>query len=142
MKNALKFAVTFALAATSIATASHAQTPPPAPATPAEAPKAAPPPAPPSTVITIGKERKQTVGKISDLDTGDNGCYVVFSDDKKNEFVEVGIFDLCSMSPSPKGKRAEFTYKIETIPASSCGGDKKCTKTETLAIITAIKVLE
>jgi hypothetical protein len=142
MRNALKLAFTFALTATSIATALHAQTPPPpAPASPAEAPKAAPP-APTSTVITIGKERKQTVGKISDLDKGDNGCYVVFMDDKKNEFVEVGTFDLCAMSPSPKGKRAEFTYKVETIPASSCGGDKKCTKTETLAIITAIKVLE
>jgi hypothetical protein len=142
MKNALEFVVTFALAATSITTALHAQTPPPpAPATPSEAPKAAPP-APPSTVATFGKERKQTVGKISDLDKGDNGCYVVFSDDKKNEFVEVGTFDLCAMSPSPKGKRAEFTYKVETIPASSCGGDKKCTKTETLAIITSIKVLE
>jgi hypothetical protein len=141
MKNALKFVVIFALSAASVTTALHAQTPAPAPANPAEAPKAAPP-APPSTVITIGKERKQTVGKISDLDKGDNGCYVVFMDDKKNEFVEVGTFDLCAMSPSPKGKRAEFTYKVETIPASSCGGDKKCTKTETLAIITAIKVLE
>jgi hypothetical protein len=142
MKNALKLAVAFALAATSITTTLHAQTPPPATAVPAETPKASPPAPPPSTVITLGKERKQTVGKITDLDKGDNGCYVVFVDEKKNEFVEVGTFDLCAISPSPKGKRAEFTYKVETIPASSCGGDKKCTKTETLAIITSIKVLE
>jgi hypothetical protein len=141
MKNALKLAAAFALAATSIATLLHAQTPTPATAAPAEVPKSAPP-APPSTIVTLGKERKQTVGKITDLDKGDNGCYVVFVDEKKNEFVEVGTFDLCAVSPSPKGKRAEFTYKIETIPASSCGGDKKCTKTETLAIITSIKVLE
>jgi hypothetical protein len=141
MNKALKFVVVFTLSAACISTLPHAQTPPSVPAIPAEGPKAAPP-APPSTIITIGKERKQTVGKISDLDQGDNGCYVVFLDDKKNEFVEVGTFNLCAISPSPKGKRAEFTYKVETIPASSCGSDKKCTKTETLAIITAIKVLE
>jgi hypothetical protein len=142
MKNVRRIVASVALAGIAAATALHAQTPAPtAPASPAEAPKAAPP-APPSTVVSVGKERKQTIGKITDLDKGDNGCYVVFVDEKKNEFVEVGTFDLCAISPSPKGKRAEFTYKVETIPASSCGGDKKCTKTETLAIITSIKVLE
>ncbi len=129
---------------------SHAQTPaaaPPATA-PAVAPAAAsatlptPPPAKASTVVSFGKVNKQTVGKITDLDKGDNGCYITFNDDKKNEFVEVGTPEMCSISPSPKGKRVEMTYKVETIPATSCGDDKKCTKTETLPIVIAIKTLE
>jgi hypothetical protein len=125
---------------------SHAQTPAAAPPTtvPTAAPAVVPtpPPAKTSTVVSFGKVNKQTVGKITDLDKGDNGCYITFNDDKKNEFVEVGTADMCSISPSPKGKRVEMTYKMETIPATSCGDDKKCTKTETLPIVIAIKTLD
>jgi hypothetical protein len=125
---------------------SNAQAPATAPTAPASAPTATPtpPPAPAktSTVVSFGKVNKQSVGTITDLDKGDNGCYITFVDDKKNEFVEVGTLEMCNILPSPKKKRVEMTYKMETIPATSCGDDKKCTKTETLPIITAIKALD
>lgn len=128
-----------------------AQTPPAAePAVPAAAAAPAVPPAPPAPpkmvpnegVIKVGGELKQTRGRITDIDKGDNGCYFTFRDDKKNEFIEVGKFELCTVKPSPKGKLAEFQYNIETIQAGDCYGDPKCKKTETVPVIVAVKVLE
>jgi hypothetical protein len=107
-----------------------------------EAPKPAVPAPRASTIQTFGKEKKQTVGKVTDIDKGDNGCYITFVDERKNEFVEVGTFALCDQKPSPKGKMAEFTYSVETIQAASCYGDKNCTKTETIPIITSMKLAE
>jgi hypothetical protein len=143
-------AFAYALALTPLAYAqAPASAPTPAPAaaatpTPAGAPAAAAPkPAQPaSTVVTIGKEKKQTVGKLVDLDRGDNGCFVTFKDDRGGEHIELGKFEMCNITPSPKGKKIEVTYQMETVQAASCYGDKKCTKTETLPVITAIKALE
>ena len=146
------------LASILFATAVHAQSAPTAPTAPSAptAPKPptattgdaipAPAPAPPPPVtfkdgvVQVGSVFKKTLGRVTDIDKGDNGCYLTLVDDKKDEFIEIGVMELCKQKPSFKGKKVELSYRIETITASSCYGDPKCKKTETIPIV--VKVVE
>lgn len=129
-----------------------AQTPPNLPISPtvpsaAVTPEVTPPPAPPKTVpnegvIKVGGVLKQTRGRVTDVDKGDNGCYITFRDDKKNEFIEVGSFELCTQKPPFKGKNVELAYAMDTIQAGDCYGDPKCKRTETVPAIASVKIIE
>lgn len=116
----------------------YAQAPAPVPA-PAPAPAAEP--APPPSVVKIGNENKRTVGTVVDTDTGDLACYLTLKDGKGSEFIEAGKAEFCTQKPPLKGKEVRLTYKLETLPASSCNGDPKCTKTETIPFVIEVKVL-
>ena len=124
-----------------------AQTPPVPPASPAASATPATPAAPPEkvyldSVVKIGGTRKQTRGRVTDVDKGDNGCYLTIRDEKKNELIEVGTFALCSQKPPFKGKQVQLTYSMETIQAGDCYGDPKCKRTETVPVITAVSIIE
>jgi hypothetical protein len=140
--------------------AAFAQTPPPAAVAPAAAPAATPaaaspatpaaapaPPAPPAIVykegvIKVGSEMKQTLGQMTDVDKGDNGCYLTLKDEKGAEFIEVGKFEICSQKPPLKGKKVALAYSLETIQAASCYGDPKCKKTEVVPLVIGVKIVE
>ena len=127
-------------AATSAATSA-------APAATPAAPTAAATPATPNVVYKegfakVGTEIKRTLGLLADVEKGDNGCYLTLKDEKGNEFIEVGKFEICSQKPPLKGKRIALAYSIETIQAASCYGDPKCTKTETVPLVVGIKTVE
>ena len=129
-----------------------AQTPADPPATPGAAPSGAPaaavpPPAAPAMiykdgVVKVGSTLKQSRGRLSDVDKGDNGCYLTLVDDKKTESIEVGKFELCLQNPPLKGKKVELTFSMETVQAADCYGDTKCKRTETIPLVTAVKILE
>lgn len=93
-------------------------------------------------VIKVGTEMKQSLGVVTDIDKGDNGCFVTFKDAKGAEFIELGKFELCALKPSPKGKKVSLAYSVETVQAASCYGDPKCKKTETVPLIVGIQVVE
>jgi len=93
-------------------------------------------------VIKVGDAMKQTIGKVADVDKGDNGCYLTLKDDKGVEFIEVGKFEFCSQKPSLKGKKVALAYSVETIQAASCYGDPKCKKTEVVPLVVGVKVVE
>lgn len=121
----------------------------PQPAASAPAPLAEsmpPPPSPAPTykdgVVKVGSELKKSLGRITDVEKGDNGCYLTLKDEKNIEFIEIGTFDLCSIKPSLKGQRVELAYKLETIAASSCYGDPKCKKMETVPLVVKVNVLK
>lgn len=143
----LRTSFTAAIAALLIAPNAFAQTPPPAPGAPpapppAPVPAAAPKMTPHEGVVKIGGALKQTRGRVTDVDKGDNGCYITFRDDKKNEIIEVGKFELCAQKPPLKGKQVEMEYNMETIQAGDCYGDPKCKKTETIPVIVSVKIVE
>ena len=133
-----------------------AQTPASPPAAPAPAaPASAASPITPATapakpaevvykdgVIKVGSEFKKSIGVVTDVDKGDNGCYLTLKDDKGVEFIEVGKFEICSQKPPLKGKRVALAYNIETIQATSCYGDPKCKKTETIPVVVGVKIAE
>lgn len=124
-----------------------AQTPPgPASTTP---PAAVAAPASTASVdkegyVTVGGIIKPSRGRVTDVDKGDNGCYVTYLDDKnaKSEYIEVGGYDLCSQKPPLKGKRVELVFKMEAIQAGDCYGDPKCKRTETVPFIVSVKIIE
>ena len=151
------------LCVTGTATAQSTAAPPPisapaatspapaAPAAPSAAAAAAPTapatPATPNVVYKegfakVGTEIKRTLGLLADVEKGDNGCYLTIKDEKGNEFIEVGKFEICSQKPPLKGKRIALEYRLETIQAASCYGDPKCTKTETVPLVVGIKIVE
>ena len=147
------------LFACAVSTWAAAQTPakppatpvaPPAPftpATPATPVDAAAPPAAPAIVykegvIKVGSEMKQTLGTVTDVDKGDNGCYLTLKNEKGIEFIEVGAFEICSQKPPLKGKRVALAFSLESIQATSCYGDPKCKKTEIVALVVGVKVVE
>ncbi len=92
-------------------------------------------------VVKIGDEMKETLGRVTDLDKGDNGCFLILRNDKNGELIELGKMEFCSQKQL-KGKKVELEYKMETVQAASCYGDPKCKKTETVPLVVGVKVLE
>lgn len=122
------------------------QTPPVTPAAP-PSPAAPVAPAAPALVykdgvVKVGSELKQSRGRVTDVDKGDNGCYITLRNEKNAEFIEVASFAICTQQPPLKGKQVEMVYSMETIQAGDCYGDPKCKRTETVPVITAVKILE
>ncbi len=128
---------------TSISTLLCAQTPPATPPTGEAAPTApaAPVKVPRPGVVKIGDELKETLGRITDLDKGDNGCFLILRNDRNGEIIELGKMEFCNQKQL-KGKKVELEYKMETVQAASCYGDPKCKKTETVPLVVGVKVLE
>jgi hypothetical protein len=144
----LLFTCAFAtLTAVIQAVAQAPASPPAAPASPAVPAVPAAPPAAPAVVykegvIRVGTEMKQTLGTLTDVDKGDNGCYLTLKDEKGVEFIEVGKFEICTQKPPLKGKRVALAYSLESIQAASCYGDPKCKKTETVPLVVGVKIVE
>ena len=93
-------------------------------------------------VIKVGSEMKETLGRVTDVDKGDNGCYLTLRNAKNAELIELGKFEFCSQKPSLKGKQVELEYRMETVQAASCYGDPKCKSTETVPLIVGVKIIE
>ncbi|MBL8524127.1 MAG: hypothetical protein JNN20_10590 [Betaproteobacteria bacterium] len=102
---------------------------------------AAPAAAQPATV-KIGKETKNAIGTILDLQDGDIACSMVMKDDNGAEFFESGDFDLCMRKKALIGKRVALTYKMAKVMAESCQGDINCKKSDLIPLVVAVKVLE
>jgi hypothetical protein len=86
--------------------------------------------------VKIGKETKKTAGVITGLQAGDVACYVTLKDDKGAEFNEMADFSLCE-NQGLIGKRVTLTYKLGNVMADECQGNPDCTKTRTVALVTA-----
>ena len=127
-----------------------AQTPPNPPISPSvpasPTPPAAPAPAPALVykdgVVKVGGTLKQSRGRVTDVDKGDNGCYLTLRDDKNAESIEVGSFDICTQKPPLKGKQVEMAFSMENIQAGDCYGDPKCKRTETVPLVISVKILD
>ncbi|MEO8102617.1 MAG: hypothetical protein ABI790_08825 [Betaproteobacteria bacterium] len=159
MKNRpMLFACAFAALAGAFNAAAQTPATPPGPPVPAAAPSPATapnpatpaadaPPAPPAIVykegvIKVGTEMKQTLGQVTDVEKGDNGCYLTLKNEKGVEFIEVGKFEICGQKPPLKGKKVALAFNLETIQATSCYGDPKCKKTETVPLVIGVKIVE
>ena len=83
------------------------------------------------------------VGEIGDLARPRSGhCYLTLKDEKGAEFIEIGKFEICTQKPPLKGKRVALAYSLETIQATTCYGDPKCKKTETVPLVVGVKIVE
>ncbi len=89
--------------------------------------------------VKIGKETKKTGGVLRSLESGDVACYVTLADERGVEFTELADFEICEMQ-SLVGKRVALTYTSGKVMSDECQGDPECTKTRTVALISAMKV--
>ena len=144
MKTCLMLRISAAAAMTALLLSPqlYSQVPPTQPAPVPVAPAAPPAMIYKDGVIKVGNDLKQTKGRVTDVDKGDNGCYLTLRNEKNNEFIEVGLFPICMQKPPLKGMKVELTYNMETIQAGDCYGDPKCKRTETIPVITAVKIVE
>lgn len=128
------------------AVAQSSSTPPAAPSAPVPGAATAPPPAPAVVyrdgVVKVGNEMKQTLGKVTDIDKGDNGCYLTLKSETGGELIELGKFELCRQKATLIGKRVALVFSLETVQAASCYGDPKCRKTETVPLVVDVKILD
>jgi hypothetical protein len=88
--------------------------------------------------VKIGKETKKTAGVITDLQAGDVACYITLKDDQGAEFNEMADFSICE-NQGLIGKRVTLTYKLGNVMADECQGNPDCTKTRTVALVTAAR---
>ena len=115
----------------------------------------APPTSPPATgapaapavvykegVVKVGSVMKHTLGTVTDIDKGDNGCYVTLKTASGGELIELGKFELCRKKSSLMGKKVSLVFSMETVQAESCYGDPKCKKTETVPLVVDVKIVD
>ncbi|MGN6182380.1 MAG: hypothetical protein ACTHQM_01860 [Thermoanaerobaculia bacterium] len=89
--------------------------------------------------VRVGKETKKTTGIVRDVQSGDVACYLTLTDAQGREFTELAGFEICEM-PSLIGKRVTLTYTLGKVMADECQGDPECTKSRTVALVSAVKV--
>ncbi len=92
--------------------------------------------------VKVGKFTKLASGVVTEITNGDAACYISLKDDKGQVFDETGDFSICEKPQSYIGKRVNLTYELGKVMASECGGDPKCKKTTTVALVTALKVVD
>ncbi len=92
--------------------------------------------------VKVGKFTKLASGVVTEITNGDAACYISLKDDKGQVFDETGDFSICEKPKSFVGKRVNLTYELGKVMADECGGDPKCKKTTTVALVTALKVVD
>lgn len=93
------------------------------------------------TTVKVGKQTKRASGTIVSMEAGDVACYVNLKTDAGVTFQEMADFEICEQEQALKGKRVALTYVVGKVMAASCQGNPDCKKTQTVALISAVKVL-
>lgn len=96
----------------------------------------------PGNSVKVGKFVKLASGVVTEITNGDAACYIALKDDKGQLFDEPGDFSLCENPKNFVGKRVSLSYEIGKIMSAECQGDTKCKKTTTVALVTAMKVID
>lgn len=90
--------------------------------------------------IKIGNTSKIAGGTVTRLVSGDISCYVSLKSDAGKTFEESADFDLCDAKKFV-GKRVELSWGMAKVQAASCQGDPNCTRSETIPLITGMKIV-
>jgi hypothetical protein len=93
-----------------------------------------------SNTVKIGEQIKQTIGTITDLQSGDVACYVSLKDEQGKAFEELAEFEICEKSKL-LGKRVRLSYVLGSVLADSCQGDPECKDSKIVALIRQATVL-
>lgn len=78
-------------------------------------------------------------GTITNLTMGDRACYVTLRNEAGDTTTEFAAFNICEQNLI--GKKVQLTYEAGNIIAESCYGDLDCGISETVMLITAVKVM-
>jgi hypothetical protein len=92
--------------------------------------------------VKVGKFTKLASGVVTDITNGDAACYISLKDDQGQMFDESGDFSICEKPKNYVGKRVSLSYEIGQVMSAECEGNPKCKETTTLALVTAMKVID
>jgi hypothetical protein len=92
--------------------------------------------------VLVGGMRKRVSGTLVAADAGDIACYLSLRDDDEEDFQELADFDLCERAEELVGSRVQLSYALQAVAASDCQGDPECDQSETVALVTAMGVLD
>jgi hypothetical protein len=94
-----------------------------------------------ATTVQVGKFSKRTVGVVSGITPGDAACYLSLQDEQGKAFEELADFAICEKPNLYLGRRVSLSYTLGSVMAQSCQGDPACQKTQAVALVTSLKVL-
>lgn len=92
-------------------------------------------------VVKVGKFTKRSLGTVVDMTAGDIACYLTLKDEQGAEFTEMAEFGLCDQPRVYLGRRVALAYVLGTVMSDACQGDPNCKKTQTVALVSSLKVL-
>ena len=84
--------------------------------------------------------KKPEVALVKGMEAGDVACYVTLVDAKGKETTQMADFSICEMN-ALIGKRVQIMRTKTNVMAESCQGNPDCTDTETVNLISRVKVL-
>lgn len=91
-------------------------------------------------MVKVGKFTKQAAGTVVDMSAGDIACYLTLKDEQGAEFTEMAEFELCDKPKAYMGRRVALAYTLGTVMSDACQGDPNCKRTQTVALVSSMKV--
>ena len=95
----------------------------------------------PASTVKVGAFTKQTIGTVTEINSGDAACYLSLKDDQGKAFEELADFTICEKPKTYTGKRVSLSYTLGTVMADSCQGELSCKKTKAVALVESLTVL-
>ena len=78
---------------------------------------------------------------VTALTMGDRACYVTFLDNQGKSHEAMADFEICEQE-NILHKKVIFSYSEGKVMSMACQGDPECTKSETVKIISSIRIVD
>ncbi len=75
------------------------------------------------------------------LTMGDRACYVKFKDNNGGTHEAMANFEICEQE-NVLHKKVIFSYSETRVMAAECQGDPECTKSDTVKLISSIRMVD
>jgi hypothetical protein len=77
---------------------------------------------------------------VDELVPGDTACHLELTDDSGRMHSEMAGFELCERPGAWRGQRVQLTYTLARVMAAACQGDTRCRQTDTVPLVTRLKI--
>ena len=92
--------------------------------------------APTSPTVALGSQRKLAQGMVISMEHGDAACHIELVDAAGRVHREMADFELCEAPEKLLDRQVTLSYTTATVMAAACEGNTRCTKTDTVALVT------
>ena len=92
--------------------------------------------APPSPTVAVGSQRKLAQGMVISMENGDTACHIELVDAAGRVHREMADFELCEAPEKLLNRQVTLSYTTATVMAAACEGNTRCTKTDSVALVT------
>jgi hypothetical protein len=92
--------------------------------------------APTSPTVAVGSQRKLAQGMVISMENGDAACHIELVDAAGRVHREMADFELCEAPEKLLNRQVTLSYTTAKVMAAACEGNTRCTKTDTVALVT------